>query len=178
MNWAVFFTVVWTAVSSGDIQEAVKGAGTQGTVILPPTAQALPEDTAWQMIYTEGGVLAVVLATGVMVLWRLVSRVMAKTQEQNEHLTGAQVEAIARLGDAVTRVETAIKMSDLNNQNAIGRLSDSVNAATARIDKHEAKLEATASNLMEHSHRIKLLESGSHLVLPPVPSGRKRREEP
>lgn len=150
-----------------DIQEAVKAAAQHSTVILPPTTQALPEDTAWQMIYTEGGVLAVVLALGVVILWRLVSRILDETRAQNEQLMGSQVAAINRLSETMSQVQLAVQLSDVHNQTAVGKLTDSVNAATARIDRAEAELKAASTGLLDHSHRIQILESGSHLILPP-----------
>lgn len=158
-----------------DIQEAVAAAQKTSSVLLPPTAPALPEETAWQMIYAEGGVMAVILAIGVVVLWRLVSRILQETRDQNSELMGSQVAAINRLSETMSKVQVAVQVSDVNNMNAIGRLSDTVQAATTRLDKHELKLEAQGTNLMEHSHRLSILESGSHRILPIVPTGRKRR---
>jgi hypothetical protein len=157
-----------------DIQEAV-AAAQHAQVLLPPTAPALPEEMAWQMVYTEGGVLAVVLALGVTILWRLVSKILGETRDQNAELMKGQVEAINRLGETMSRVQAAVRESDLNNTHAIGRLSDTLHAATQRLDKHESKLEAQGTNLMDHSHRISILESGTHRILPPV-SPRKRRD--
>lgn len=167
-------------------QEATKA--TSAITIIPPATPALPEETAWRMIYMEGGALALVLAIGCYVVWRLFSKLLTKSQEQmetllaesraqNKILVEAQAKAIANLGEAMIRVEGAVRVSDVNNQHAIGRLTDSVQAATARLDKHEAKLEAQATNLQDHSHRIKVLESGSHRILPPVPRAR-RKDEP
>lgn len=166
---ALTFTLWIGGFIGGDLQEVAKAAAQHTSVLLPPTVEALPEETAWSMLYAEGGLLAIILAVGVMTLWRMLSKILDKTQQQNEALTTTQVAAITKLGEAVTRVEGAIKLSDMNNQHVIGRLSDTVTAATARLDRHEARLEATTSNLLEHSHRILVLESGSHRILPPVP---------
>ena len=171
---SIIFAVLFSLFSAVDLQEVAKAAVTQGAVILPPTTAALPEEQAWQMIAAEGGVLAVLLAIGVTVLWRMVSRILTETRDQNSELMGSQVAAINRLGETMSKVQVAVQLSDVNNQNAIGRLSESVQAATARLDKHESKLEAQGTNLMDHSHRISILESGTHRILPPAPA-RKRR---
>lgn len=162
----ILFTAFWV-LGTVDLQETVKGAVTHGSVILPPTTAALPEEQAWNMIAAEGGAMAVLLAIGIVVLWRLVSRILNETREQNSELMKSQVDAINRLGETMGRVQAAVRESDINNQHAVGKLTDSVNAATARLDKHESKLEAQSTNLMEHSHRLQILESGSHLILPP-----------
>ena len=156
-----------------DIRAAQEAAAHTGSVLLPPTMPALPEEQAWNMIAAEGGAMALLLAIGVTVLWRLVSKILTETRDQNKELMGSQVEAINRLGETMSRVQAAVRESDLNNTHAIGKLTDSVQAATARLDKHESKIEAQGTNLMEHSHRISILESGTHRILPPVP--RKRR---
>lgn len=161
------------------LQEVTKSAVTQGAVLLPPTAAALPEEVAWSMIYAEGGVLALVLAVGVTVLWKMVSKILVETRDQNKELMGTQTVAIRQLSETMGRVQVAVQTSDLNNQHAVGRLTDAVNAATQRLDKHELKIEVQGTHLMEHSHRISVLESGSgvHRILPPVPSRGRRGQE-
>lgn len=162
-----------------DLQEAV-AAAKHTSMVLPPTVEALPEDTAWRMIAAEGGGTAVLLVVAVTVIWKKLTAGQAKQEAladqrleearaQNKALVETQAAAIVRLSEAMLRVEGAVKVSDLNNQHAIGRLSDTVTAATARLDRHEARLEVASSSLMEHSHRIQILESGAHRVLPPVP---------
>lgn len=141
------------------IQEAVKAAQSTAQIILPPTAPALPEEVAWDMIRMEGGAMAFLLAIAVTVLWRLVSKILRETRAQNKELMDAQLKSISELASAVQRVESAVRISDLNNQNAIGRLSETVNATIARLDKHELKIEAHQESLMAHSSRISILES-------------------
>lgn len=146
------------------VQEAMKAIA-----VAPAAASAMPEETAWQMIYMEGGVLAVLLAIGVTVLWRVVSKVLEESRAQSRELLQRQADAISKLAESMIRVEHAVKLSDTNNQAAINRLSDTVSGAIARLDRHELKLETQNSHLMEHSHRIQALETGSHRILPAVP---------
>ncbi len=169
----------------GDIGDAVQAAQ-KGSVLLPPTVEVLPEEQAWKMIAAEGGGTAALLFLAVTVIWRKFSANQAKqellaeqrieeSRVQNKQLVETQAAAIIKLSDAMIRVEGAVRLSDVNNQHAIGRLSETVTAATTRLDRHEAKLETTAIDLMEHSHRIKALESGSHRVVPPSVPGRGPR---
>ena len=161
-------------------QEVIKAAT---AAVAVPTTQ-LPEDTAWSMIAAEGGILASVLALAVVFLWRIISKGIEDSRAQNKELLKTHAEAIedsraqnkellkthadalSKLADAVQRVEGAIRLSDANNQNAIGRLSDTVSNAVARIDRHEAKLDAQNTHLLEHSHRLQVLETGGPRILP------------
>lgn len=165
-----------------DIQEAIQAAKQHTSVLIPPpTAEAMPEEQAWKMIAAEGGGTLAMLAIAVTVIWRKLSANQTKQEElaekrleearaHNKQLVETQAAAIVDLSKAMIRVESAVQMSDANNTNAIGKLSDTVNATIVRLDKHEAKIEAASTNLLEHSHRLQVLESGSHRVLPPVPT--------
>lgn len=133
------------------IQEAVQAAASNASVLLPPNVAALPEETAWQMIYMEGGAMAGILALAVTVLWKLVSKILAETRAQNSELVSVQAAAVQRLAEAVAKVETAIRMSDTNNQNALGRITDNLAGVIVRMDKHEQRLD-------RHSDRINTIE--------------------
>lgn len=156
---ALFFTLLFWAGWGWDIKAAQEAAAQTTSILLPPTAPALPEETAWSMLYAEGGVLALVLALGVVALWRIVSKILGESREQNREMMAAQVGSITKLSEAVQRVEGAVRVSDLNNQHAIGRLSDTVNATVVRLDRYEGKLEAHHESLLHHSSRISVLES-------------------
>lgn len=143
----------------GDIQEAVAAAQQSAQVILPPTAPALPEETAWSMIYAEGGVLAVLLAIGLFTLWKVVKSVLEESRQQNRELMKSQVDAISKLAEGVQEVKNAVKDSDRNNMHAIDKLSTTVATTIARLDKHEARIEAHHESLMHHSSRLSTLES-------------------
>lgn len=146
-------------IGFGDIKAAQEAAAQTAHVLLPPTTPALPEEVAWEMIYAEGGAVALLLSIATIALWRIVSKVLRETREQNKELMAAQLKSISELSAAVQRVESAVKISDVNNQNAIGRLTETVNATVARLDKHELKIEAHQESLMAHSSRISVLES-------------------
>jgi hypothetical protein len=148
-------------------QAAAEGAT---SVLLPPTMPALPEEQAWQMIAAEGGGTAVLLAIAVTVIWKKFSANQARqdlladqrieeARQQNKALVETQAQAITKLSEAMIRVEGAVKMSDANNTNAISRLSDTVQSALVRIDRHEAKIDAHHDSLMHHSSRLSVLES-------------------
>lgn len=126
----------------------------------------IPEGQIWDTLLTQGP-LVLVLVLGLLALWSQVSRILTETRAQNEQLMGSQVAAINRLGETMSQVQVAVQLSDVHNQNAIGKLTDTLNAVTARQDKQEAELKAASTGLMDHSHRIQILESGSHLILPP-----------
>jgi hypothetical protein len=152
-------------VSNGDIQEAIEAAKGKSSVLLPPTVEALPEEQAWKMLATEGGFLFL----AVVLLWRQVRAILEEARAQNRHLIEAQAAAIAKLGETMIRVEGAIQISDKNNLNAIGRLSDTVSQTIARLDKHELKLDAHHDSLLHHSNRLSLLESRRTPASTPVP---------
>lgn len=161
----------------GDIKAAQEAAAAHtGSVLLPPTMPALPEEQAWNMIAAEGGAMAVLLAIGVTVLWRMVSRILTETREQNKTMMGAQTTAINLLSESMVKVQVAVRESDINNTHAIGRLSDTVSAATARIDRHDTKIEAHHESIQIHSHRLQALESGTLRIQPPVPARRWGQE--
>jgi hypothetical protein len=126
----------------------------------------IPEDQIWDALLTQGP-LVLVLVIGLLALWSQVSRILTETRAQNEQLMGGQVAATNRLSETMSQVQVAVQLSDVNNTHAIGKLTDTLNAVTARQDKQEAELKAASSGLLDHSHRIKVLESGSHLILPP-----------
>ncbi len=52
-----------------------------------------------------------------------------------------------------------MKLSDLNNTHALSKLSDTVNATIARLDRHDLKIEAHHESLLTHSSRISILEA-------------------
>jgi hypothetical protein len=177
---------LWVGFAGSDIKAAQEASQQTAQVLLPPTVDALPEDQAWRMIAAEGGGTVLSLVIAVTVIWKKLGANQARQEKlseqrleearlQNRMLVETQANAIIRLSEAMIRVEGAVKQSDSNNTNAIGRLSDTVQAATLRLDKHESKLEAQGTNLMEHSHRLSVLESGTHRILPPVPARGKRR---
>ncbi len=158
----------------GDITEKIAAAQSAAegatSVLLPPTMPALPEEQAWQMIAAEGGGTAVLLAIAVTVIWRkfsanqtrqdqLAEQRIEETRAQNKALVETQAAAITKLSEAMIRVEGAVKMSDANNTNAISRLSDTVQSALVRIDRHELKIDAHHDSLMHHSSRLSVLES-------------------
>lgn len=154
----------------GDIQEAIEAAKQHTSVLLPPTVDALPEEVAWKMIAAEGGGTAGLLLLAVYFLWKkfsagqtraeaLADQRIEESRAQNKQLVETQAAAIAKLGEAMIRVEGAIQKSDSNNTNAISRLSDTVQSALARIDKHEAKLESHHDSILTHSNRLTYLES-------------------
>lgn len=134
-----------------DLQEAVQAAVSKGSVLLPPTTPALPEEVAWSMVYAEGGALALVLAIAVTVLWKLISRIHAETRALNADLVVAQAAAVKQLAEGVAKVEAAVKLSDVHNTSALARLTESLAAVVVRLDKHEARLE-------RHSDRISVIE--------------------
>lgn len=149
------FIAVFSAAPAkalADIQEVVKAAAQHSSVILPPTTAALPEEQAWSMIYAEGGAMALLLAIGVMVLWRLVSRILNETRAQNEQLMKSQVEAINRLGETMVRVQAAVRESDLNNTHAIGKLTDTAPRASASGRPCDDELTLLAET-MKPAHR-------------------------
>lgn len=143
------------SVDQGGAQEVAQNA----SILLPPTSQAMPEEVAWDLVKAEGGAVGVLLAVAVTVLWRLVSRVLRETRAQNQALMDAQLESIARLGEAVGKVQNAIERSDQNNQNAISRLSEAVQTSIARLDRHESSLAAHHDSILTHSSRLAYLES-------------------
>lgn len=159
----ILILVWWAAVVLGDIQEAIKAAqevsSHTGSVLLPPTMAALPEEAAWSMVYAEGGAVAVIAVIAVTVLWRLFARILEETRSQNKELMAAQTTAIGSLGAAVQRVEGAVRLSDANNTHALTRLSDTVQTTIVRLDKHETKLEQHHESILHHSSRISVLES-------------------
>lgn len=146
-------------IGFGDIQAAQEAAAKTAVLIPPPTAAALPEDVAWDMVRAEGGAMAVLLAVAVTVLWRIISRVLRETRSQNQALMDAQLASIAKLSEAVGKVEGAIKISDANNLHAITRLSEAVQSSIARLDKHESKLDAHHDSILTYGSRIAYLES-------------------
>lgn len=156
---ALQLAVLWFSFWGIDIQAAQEAAQGTAQIILPPTAPALPEETAWSMIYAEGGVLALLLAIGLLALWRVVKSVLEESRAQNRELMRVQVEAIAKLAEGVQEVRNAVKDSDKNNQHALSKLSDMVAQTIARLDKHEARLEQHTASLMHHSTRLGVLES-------------------
>lgn len=123
-----------------DIPEAVQAA-----------AAVLPEEQAWSMIYAEWGVLGLLAATVITVLWRLLGRFIEETRTQNAGLVSAQASAIKMLSEAVGRVEHAVQLSDVHNTHALKALTDNLGAVVVRLDRHEARLE-------RHSDRINVME--------------------
>lgn len=176
MIQALLLSVAFVSAILGidDITEkiaAAQAAAQGGSVLLPPTVEALPEEVAWNMLLAEGGAVAGILAVAVVFLWRIVSKVFAESRTQNQELMKIQVEAIARLGDAVLKVESAVRMSDMNNQHAIGKLSDTVASTIARLDRQEQKLESHHDSILHHSSRLSILESRRTPASTPVVKG-------
>lgn len=167
---ALQLAVLWISFWGIDIQAAQEAAQKSAVIIPPPTAEALPEEVAWRMIAAEGGGTALLLAIAVAVLWKrstahqerqeaLATQRQAESRAYEQKLVETQAGAIADLSKAMIRVESAVRLSDQNNTNAIGRLSDTVTSAVLRLDKHEAKIEQHHESLMHHSGRLSALES-------------------
>lgn len=139
----------------GDVQAAIQAATQEAAstaqVLLPPTVEALPEEQAWSMIYAEWGVLGLVGCIVIVALWRMLSKFIAETRQQNAELMAAQASSIKMLSEAVAKVEVAVKLSDNNNTHALTRLTENLGAVVSRLDKHEARLE-------RHSGRISVIE--------------------
>ncbi len=131
----------------------------------------LPEEQAWSMLYAEGGLVAVLLATAVIILWRLIARILAETRAQNADLVVAQAAAVKQLADGVARVETAVKICDSNNTHALARLSENLAAVVVRLDKHEARLERHSDQIraIEVAHKV---EAETRVRRPPTDPGR------
>lgn len=166
--------------SHGDIQEAVETAKQHTSILLPPAVEALPEETAWKMMATEGLSTVGMLAIAVTVIWRkfsanqvrqdlLAEQRIEEARAQNKALVETQAAAITKLSEAMIRVEGAVRMSDANNTHAIGRLSDMVQSALVRIDKQEIKLDAHHELILDHKNRLSLLESRRTPASTPVP---------
>lgn len=133
------------------IQEATKQAASTAQVLLPPTIDALPEEQAWSMIYAEWGVVGIVGGIVVVSLWRMLSKFIAETRQQNADLMAAQASSIKMLSESVLKVEVAVKLADQANTHALTRLAENLGAVIVRLDKHEARLE-------RHSDRIAVIE--------------------
>lgn len=101
----------------------------------------------------QTGSIVVVLAVAVVALWRIVTRVLFESREQNKQLVEAQTKGMAELGNAVKAMDTA-------NQLGLQRVTDAIGHATTRIDRHEAKLDEHGVALHSHDRRIAVLESG------------------
>jgi hypothetical protein len=153
-----------------DIKAAQEAAQQTAQIILPPTAPALPEEQAWQMIYAEGGALALIACIAAFFLWKAFSRISEETRAQNKELINAQMSSISKLSEAVSKVETAVRMSDLNNTHAIEKLSTTVATTVARLDRHESKIEQHHESILAHSSRLSTLESRRTPPSSPVPA--------
>lgn len=154
-------------ISVEQVAEAAKAVGMTPAA----TAPMLPEETAWSMLYAEGGLVALLLGIAVITLWKLISKVLAETREQNKSLVDAQAAAIKHLSEAVVRVETAVRLSDVNNQNALTRLNENLAAVITRLDKHEARLDRHSDQIrtIEVAHKIEEQTRGRR---PPTNPGR------
>lgn len=165
---------------NSDAQEVVQEVQKAGILVPAATVQQLPEDVAWSMIAAEGGAVAVLLAIAVVTLWTLHKKGLEETKSQNKELVGQQAKAIEALTVSMTRVETAIQISDNNNQTALKHLGEVVQAAVARLDRHEERLGTHQERLIETHHRLVTLErgaggassSGHYPVRPLSPNGR------
>ncbi len=115
--------------------------------------KGMPTDLIWNSII-QAGTLAVVLSVAVVFLWRRISKDSDDTKAEKKALQENQTNALVRLGEAVTRVEVAVRTSDQNNQAAIARLGDTVS-------KHDSKLDRLDEHVNSHSTRLTKLESGS-----------------
>lgn len=116
-----------------------------------PAGPAL-ENQAWTMIAAEGGGLALVLGLAVVALWRVVSKVLSEGRDQNKVLVEAQTKGMADLRDSVRAMDTA-------NQLGLQRVTDAVGHATARLDRHEQKLDAHGRELHAFDRRLTVVES-------------------
>ncbi len=105
------------------------------------------------MIAAEGGGLALVLGLAVVALWRIVSKVLTESRQQNKELVEAQTKGMVDLRDSVRAMDTA-------NQLGLQRVTDAVGHATTRIDRHEQKLDEHGSTLHAHDRRLAVLETG------------------
>jgi hypothetical protein len=108
-------------------------------------------DQAWSMLAAEGGGLAVVLGLAVVALWRVVSKVLSESREQNKALIEAQTKGMVELKDAVATMDKA-------NQIGLARVSDALGHATTRLDRHEVKIDEHGAALHAHDRRIAVLE--------------------
>ena len=159
------------------VQAAAQGAQQSGILVPAPVQAQLPEDVAWSMVAAEGGAVAVLLAIAVVTLWGLHKKGLEATQAQNKELVQQQAEAIKALTTSMTRVETAIQISDNNNQAALKHLGEAISSAVTRLDKHEERLGDHHTRLVEAHHRLVYLErgassSGQYPVRPLSPNGR------
>ncbi|WP_434418892.1 hypothetical protein [Nannocystis pusilla] len=108
-------------------------------------------DEAWGAIADAGGV-ALVLGVGITVVWRWSVRLL-------ERLLGDQAKATEKLAEAVHKVELAVMKSDQHNTAAISSLRSSVDMAVTRLDKHETRLDRLDSAVVNHEHRLVVLET-------------------
>jgi hypothetical protein len=155
------------------VEQVAEAAKAAEMVTPAAAAPMLPEETAWSMLYAEGGLVALLLAIAVVTLWALVKRVLVETRDQNKTLVDAQAAAIKSLSDAVVRVETAIRLSDTNNTHALARLNENLAAVITRLDKHEARLDRHSDQIraIEVAHKIEEQTRG-HGRRPPTNPGR------
>jgi hypothetical protein len=161
---AFFGALSWVDQVAGEAAKAVHA-------VAPATAPLLPEETAWSMIYAEGGVLALLLAIAVFVLWKLFSKVFAETRAQNQELVATQAAAVKQLADGVARVESAVRLSDVNNTHALTRLNENLGQVIVRLDKHEARLSRHSDQIrvIEVQHKVEAETRGRR---PPTDPGR------
>lgn len=96
--------------------------------------------------------VTVVLAVAVMALWKIVTRVLFESREQNAKLVEAQTKGMYELRDTVKAMDTA-------NQLGLANVTAAVTHAVARLDRHESKLDEHGNTLHSLDRRLTVVES-------------------
>jgi hypothetical protein len=114
-----------------------------------PTAPADAGIPAW--VQTTS--ITVVLAVAVAALWRIVTRVLFESRDQNKQLVEAQTKGMLDLRDSVKAMDTA-------NQLGLANVTAAVTHAVARLDRHEQKLDEHGNSLHVLDRRLTVVEGG------------------
>lgn len=97
--------------------------------------------------------ITVVLAIAVGALWRIVTRVLFESREQNKQLVEAQTKGMVELRDTVKAMDTA-------NQLGLQRVTDAIGHATTRIDRLETKVDEHGTTINALDRRLTVVETG------------------
>ena len=128
------------------------------TIAVPGEVDPALMGEAWKLAAAESGGTVAVLLIAVAVLWRwahsLVTRQTAASEAQAARYEQLTERQLTELKNGLKAIETAVKQSDTHNQAAIASMRSSVDAAMARLDRHEGKLD-------DHAHRLTVLEAAN-----------------
>lgn len=122
---------------------------TQHALVEVPATSTDTAIPAW----VQTASVTVVLAVAVVALWKIVVKVLTEARQQNKELVEAQTKGMADLRDSVRAMDTA-------NQLGLQRVTDAIGHATARLDRHEVKIDEVGSTLHAHDRRLAVLEGG------------------